>query len=65
MDAEEEKTTRKTSITWADKVEVKEVDYDAVISPSGKTEQEEKKEHWCSVKANIPQACADMKYMQI
>jgi hypothetical protein len=56
---------RKTSITWADTVEVKEVDYGAVISPSGKTEQTDKKEHWREVKANISQAYFDMKNMHI
>ena len=61
----QEKVARKTSITWADKVEVKEVDYGAVISPSGKTEQTDKKEHWRSVKANISQAYSDMKNMHI
>ena len=55
------KTARKTYITWADRVEVKEVDYGAVISPSGKTEKAEKKERWRSVKDNIPQAYSDMK----
>jgi hypothetical protein len=60
-----EKVARKTSITWADTVEVKEVDYGAVISPSGKTEQTDKKEHWREVKANISQAYFDMKNMHI
>ena len=57
----EKKVDRKTSITWADKVQIKEVDYGAVISPSGKTEQTDKKEYWRSVKANI----SDMKIMHI
>ena len=61
----EQKVARKTYLTWADTVEVKEVDYGVVISPSGKTEQTDKEEHWHEVKANISQAYLDINNMHI